>query len=82
MNFLFIIQQQFQSKKSLLSDDTNNELLFINCATVLAERNSIPHLLQTVKPYLQANPTQPDNAKTKSKHNIIHRTNYNFNGDI
>jgi hypothetical protein len=41
MSFLFIIEQQFRAEKTLLSDRKNNELLFINLATVRAERNSI-----------------------------------------
>ena len=41
MSFWFIIEQQFRAEKSLLSDRINNELLFINLATVRAERNSI-----------------------------------------
>jgi hypothetical protein len=41
MSFLFIFEQQFRAEKSLLSDRINNELLFINLATVRAERNSI-----------------------------------------
>jgi hypothetical protein len=34
MSFLFIIEQQFRAEKTLLSDRKNNELLFINLATV------------------------------------------------
>ena len=41
MSNLFIIEQQLRAEKSLMSDSTNNELLFINLVTVLAERNSI-----------------------------------------
>jgi hypothetical protein len=40
VSFLFIFQQQFRAENSLLSDRINNELLFINLATVRAERNS------------------------------------------
>jgi hypothetical protein len=49
MSFLFIIEQQFRAEKSLLSDRINNELLFINLATVRAEGILFPHLLQAVK---------------------------------
>jgi hypothetical protein len=41
MSFSFVIEQQFRAKKLLLSDRINNELLFINLATVRAERNYI-----------------------------------------
>jgi hypothetical protein len=34
MSFLFIIERQFRAEKSLLSNRINNELLFINLATV------------------------------------------------
>ena len=49
MNFLFIIEQQFRAKKSLLSDRIDNELLIINLATVWAEGILFPHLQQAVK---------------------------------
>jgi amino acid transporter len=48
MSFLFIIEQQFRAEKSLLSNRINNELLFINLATVRAEGILFPHLLQAV----------------------------------
>jgi hypothetical protein len=50
MSFLFIIEQQFRAEKSLLSDSTYNELLFINLATVRAERNSISPPAASRKP--------------------------------
>ncbi|HQW96911.1 MAG TPA: hypothetical protein PLU58_13975, partial [Saprospiraceae bacterium] len=40
------------AEKSLLSDRINNELLFINLATVPAEGILFPHLQQAVKRYL------------------------------
>jgi hypothetical protein len=40
-SFLCFIEQQFRAEKSLLSDRINNELLFINLATVRGEGNSI-----------------------------------------
>jgi hypothetical protein len=52
MNFWFIIQQQFRAEKSLLSNRINNELLFINLASVPAEGILFTHLLQAVKRYL------------------------------
>jgi hypothetical protein len=51
---LFIIEQQFRAEKSLLSDRINNELLFINLATVPADGILFPHLQQAVKRWLQA----------------------------
>jgi hypothetical protein len=41
MSICNIIEQWFKAEKTLLSDRNNNELLFINLATVPVERNSI-----------------------------------------
>ena len=51
MSFLFIVEQQFRAEKSLLGDRINNELLFINLATVRQKGILFPHLLQAVKRY-------------------------------
>jgi hypothetical protein len=50
---LVIIEQQFRAEKTLLSDRIDNELLFINLATVPAERILFPHLLRAVQRKLQ-----------------------------
>jgi hypothetical protein len=52
MSLLFIVEQQFRAEKTLLSDRINNELLFINLATVQADGILFPHLLQAVNRYL------------------------------
>jgi hypothetical protein len=60
---LVIIEQQFRAEKTLLSDRIDNELLFINLATVPAERILFPHLLQAVKRYRQLGQALADISK-------------------
>jgi hypothetical protein len=49
MSFCNIVEQWFRADETLLSNRINNEVLFINLATVLAEGILFPHLLQAVK---------------------------------
>jgi hypothetical protein len=51
-----MFQQQFQAEETLVSDNSNNELLIINLATVPAERNTIFPPAQSRQPLVAGRP--------------------------